>query len=443
MIADCRAGKINRILVKSISRFGRNTVDTLSYIRELKELGISVFFESEQIDTLTAGGEVLITILAAIAEQESRNMSTNIKWAFQKRFKDGRVIINFRNTMGYTKEGDEYVIVEEEAVIVRQIFRDYLSGKTPKQIADDLNEKGVRTKRGSSYSVAGIQSILDNEKYTGNAILGKSFKRDVLSKRREKNNGQAPQYYVENSHPAIISQELFNMVQAEKKRRSELRSNMKTGSGKYSSLYVLSGLLVCGDCGSKFRRYGRKLANGEFVATWVCQTHQNHSEQCKMKPVKEDDIYDAYKRVVARFGGDMTEIIEIVKDCIEEETAKEQENDLAEVENKILSCQKEVLELFKAKKAHTISNIEYEREYERLSGIIEKLQAEKREAEQANIKSLMQRDKLQQINAILTDDTIDCADAGVMKILLDCIKVIDKHHVEFQFKCGLNATETI
>lgn len=255
MIEDCKKGKINRILVKSISRFARNTVDTLKYIRELKELGVSVFFETQGIDTMTPNGEVLITILAALAEQESRTISTNIKWSYQKRFKEGKVVLNCKIVLGYEKVGDEYVIVEDEAEIVRQIYLDYLSGKTIRQIADNLNERGIPTKRKCKWGPSVIQGILANEKYTGNAYLGKTYKPDVLSKRRIKNVGQETMYYVENSHPAIITQEMFDMVQYEKKRRLELRSTTNTGKGKYSSKYPFSGLLVCGECGSKFRRH--------------------------------------------------------------------------------------------------------------------------------------------------------------------------------------------
>ena len=193
MINDCRAGKINKILVKSISRFARNTVDTLKYVRELKELGISVFFETQGIDTMTPNGEVLITILAAIAEQESRTISTNIKWSYKKRFQDGKVIIS-AGMIGYKKEGDSYVIVENEAKLVKRIFLEYISGKTIRQIADGLNADGFKTKRNTKWKPSGIQSILANEKYTGNAYLGKTFKQDVLSKTRVKNIGQGNMY---------------------------------------------------------------------------------------------------------------------------------------------------------------------------------------------------------------------------------------------------------
>ena len=158
-----------------------------------------------------------------------------------------------------------YVIVESEAEIVRMIYREYLSGKTIRQIADQLNELGIRTKRGYEWKPSGIEGVLTNYKYTGNAILGMTYKPDVLSKSRLKNEGQSPSYHVENSHPAIITKEMFDMVQAEIQRRKNIRSTVNTGKGKYSSKYVLSGLLVCGDCGAKFRRFGRSLKSGEFI----------------------------------------------------------------------------------------------------------------------------------------------------------------------------------
>ena len=230
MIADCRAGKINKVLVKSISRFARNTVDALNYIRELKDLGISVYFENENIDTLTPGGEVLITILAAMAEQESRTMSTNIKWTYQKKFKNGEIVLNTGLMLGYVKAGkdaegrDAYEINEYEAAIVRRIYGEYLAGVSIHRICRGLEADGIPTKLGKkrwAYSV--VQSILRNEKYTGNAILGKTYKPDVLTKYRKKNNGQAPMYYVEGTHPAIIDKEMFDMVQNEMERRKETK----------------------------------------------------------------------------------------------------------------------------------------------------------------------------------------------------------------------------
>ena len=443
MIEDCRKGKINRILVKSISRFARNTVDTLHYIQELKELGVSVWFETQGIDTMTPNGEVLITILAALAEQESRTISTNVKWGYQKRFKDGKVIINHRFILGYTKVGKEYVVVEDEAKIVRRIFLDYLSGKSARQICDELNQEGIPTKRGCEWTPSTVLNMLSNEKYTGNAILGKTFQVDVLSKARVKNKGQGTLYYVENSHPGIISQEVFDMVQKEKERRLSLRSSVNTGKGKYSSKYPLSGLLVCGDCGSKFRRYGRTIASGEFITTWVCIQHQKDISKCKMLPLKEVDVLEAYKRVVTRFSGDLADVLETVRESINEELKAENIADLTPVRERLTETRKQIMELFKDKKAGAITNEEYNKKYDELSRVVRKLEEEEKNISANNTNDYIRKEQLKEINAILSDESVDLLDSQIMRTLLNCIKVIDKHTVEFQFNCNINIIEKL
>ncbi|MBD5099833.1 MAG: recombinase family protein [Clostridiales bacterium] len=437
MIADCRAGKINKILVKSISRFGRNTVDTLKYIRELKELGISIYFETQNIDTLTPGGEVLITILAAMAEQESRTMSTNIKWAYQKRFKDGNVLINYTGSLGYTKENDEYIIVEKEAEIIRRIYREYLTGKSLRQIAEGLNEEGITTKRGYKWHPNSIEGVLDNERYTGNAILGKSFKADVLSKSRQKNEGQAPMYYVENSHPAIISQEIFDMAKAERLRRVELRSSVKTGNGRYSSRYPFSGLLVCSKCGGKFRRFGRKIASGEFVPTWICVTHQKHPEICDMLPIKERDLENAYKTAVERFLGNVEEVNDMIMKTIEDEILIERETDLTAVQQSIEVAQQDILELFQRRRRNEITIDEYEQQYTAISTRVVDLQEQEDNLKANKVSNQIAKRRMDEIRKVLQDDQVDYMDGMIMRLLLNDIKIINKKEIEFQFESGV------
>ena len=443
MIEDCRAGKINKILCKSISRFGRNTVDTLKYIRELRELGISVEFETQCVDTMTPGGDLLITILAAMAEQESRTMSSNIKWAFEKRFKEGKVLINYRGTLGYTKDGDDYVIVENEAEIVRRIFREYLSGKSLRQIAEQLNADGITTKKGYEWLPSSIEGVLYNERYTGNALLGKSYKVDVLSKSRKKNNGEAPMYYVQNSHPAIISQEMFEMVQAERTRRKELRSSVKTGKGRYSSKYPYSGLLVCGDCGGNFRRFGRKIASGAYVPTWVCVTHQKHSDECRMRPLKETDLDNAYRRVVERLLGDVTEVKAAVRKIIEDEIKIDCDANLTSLQQAIESEQKKILDLFQRRRRNEITIGEYNRMYAELSERIIGLQKQERQQNTIEINNQIEQQRLVNILNALNSAETDYMDTTIMRLLIGCIRVINKHEVEFQFKCGVIITEKV
>lgn len=443
MINDAREGKINRILIKSMSRFARNTVDTLSYIRELKEIGVSVFFENEGIDTMAANGEVLITILAAVAEQESRGISTNIKWSYKKRFQEGKVVINYKTVMGYDKVDDNYVIVENEAKVIKRIFLEYIAGKTIRQIATTLNEEKITTKLGNAWTPSAIQGVLANEKYTGNSYLAKTYKADVLSKKRVKNTGQATKYYVENSHPAIITQEIYDMAQEEKKHRTELRSSANTGNGKYSSKNSLSGLLICSECGSNFRRHGRRVADGSIVKTWVCINHQNNNSSCKMLPIKETDILDAYKRVIERFSGDLSELVEMVKETINSELNNDCSEDLEPIETKINDDRKLIMELFQKKRNNEIAIEKYNEEYARLSCEIHELEEDVEKKKSQNINIQIKKEKMKIILDTLSKEKVDLYDQQIMRKLIEYIKVINKHTIEFQFKCDLKITEEI
>jgi len=443
MIEDCRNGKINRILVKSISRFARNTVDTLSYIRELKELGVSVYFETQGIDTMTTNGEVLITILAAMAEQESRTISTNIKWSYKKRFQDGRVLIS-AGVLGYKKTDDGYEIVEEEAEIVRRIFREYIGGKTIRQLVDELNLEGIKTKMGKTWRPSGIQGILANEKYTGNAFLGKTYKADVLSKARVKNTGQAMMYYVENSHPAIITQETYEIAQKEKLERTGLRSSENTGKGKYSGKYPLSGLLVCGSCGSKFRRHSRKLASGKIVPIWTCISKQKSKNSlCKMLPIKEDDVINVYKKVTERLCGDLSELVEEIKQTITSEIKNDCTSDLEPIQEKLTNYRKEIMNLFKKKKSNQINSTYYETEYKRLSEVIKELEKKESELKLSNSTIMRKHEDLKRTLDALEGNANELTDPYIMRNILEYIKVIDKNTLEFEFKCDLSIKETI
>ena len=219
MIADCEAGKIDIILVKSISRFARNTVDLLKTVRHLKELGIEVRFEKENINSMSNDGELMLSILASFAQEESRSISENVKWGTRKRFEQG--IPNGRvRVFGYRWEGDTLVIVPEEAETVKRIFADFIGGKVPRAIAKDLNDDGITTRMGCKWSDFGIRTILNNITYTGNMLLQKVFVDDPITKHRKINRGELPRYFVENTHKAIISKDIFDKAQKEFERRS-------------------------------------------------------------------------------------------------------------------------------------------------------------------------------------------------------------------------------
>lgn len=443
MIEACRAGKINRILVKSVSRFARNTVDSLSYIRELKELGVSVYFENENIDTLTPGGEVLITILAAIAEQESRNMSTNIKWAFQKRFKNGDVIIGC-NTLGYTKEDDHYVIVLKDAMTVQRIFREFVCGKTAKNIADGLNADGIKTIKGNQWYSSSVLNILGNEKYTGNALMGKTFKPDVLSKNRVKNEGQAPSYYIENSHPAIISEDMYKIAQSLRKTRKELRSSSKTGHGRYSAKYPLSGLLVCANCGSKFRRHKRSQKNGTKVPMWICIRHEKEAGVCDVTPIREDRVMKAYGHALERLTDDVSATLERIKHNAEDLMVRAHNDELARIEQEIAQYQDKIIGLFKAKREQTITAVDYQLQYEEFSKKVTELQDIKNEILRQDNEMKIEKHRLEDLINILENSAeLDIKGSGLMTMLLEKVVVKTPTRLRFEFMCGEAIEENI
>jgi len=249
MVRDALGGKIDLIITKSVSRFARNTVDSLTTVRNLKDKGVEVYFEKENIWTLDSKGELLITIMSSLAQEESRSISENVTWGHRKRFADGKVSVAYSRFLGYDKNADgTFVINPEEAETVRLIYRLYLTGLSAYIIAKRLTELDIPTPcKNKKWCVSTIRSILTNEKYKGDALLQKSFTVDFLTKKRKRNEGEVPQYYVEHSHEPIISPELFEMVQLERRRR--LKNIEMSKSGRCSGVSIFSGRIKCGDCG--------------------------------------------------------------------------------------------------------------------------------------------------------------------------------------------------
>ncbi|MFI3164460.1 MAG: recombinase family protein [Bacillota bacterium] len=445
MIADCENGKIDRILVKSVSRFARNTVDAISIIRKLKDKGIAVFFESENIDTLTPGGEMLLTILAGLAEQESRNISTNIKWAMQKKFKNGEVTIV--NLYGYKKadNGNGYEIVEEEGEIVRRIFREYLCGYSVNQIVDGLKRDNISTKRnGANWQRSTIMRMLENIKYKGDAILGKTYKPDVLSPKRIKNDGKMPMYYVENSHPAIIDKELFDLVQEEIKIRKKADYATKTGEGKYVSKYPFSGMIICGDCMSRYRRLIRKKPNGEEIPTWVC-THRiaSHDGKCESVTLKESDVEKTYLSALKELAVNMlnkNQITNIIERAIVTDLTAKTDT----IEEEIITLQQQAIVLHTARKNSEITDDVYKNQIEILSKELREKESEQVEIKTLNAEKILTESRKSKILEISKQTTLlETFDTALMKSLLHRIVVINKTTLKLEFKGGESVVREI
>ena len=284
MIADTLAGKIDLIITKSVSRFARNTVDSLTTVRELKDKGIEIYFEKENIWTLDSKGELLITIMSSLAQEESRSISENVTWGQRKRMADGKVSFAYSRFLGLDKDKEtgKIVVNPEQAETVKLIFRLFLEGKTPHAIALHLTAQGIKTPGGKDmWNQQTIRRMLSNEKYKGDALLQKEFTVDFLQKKLKKNEGEVPQYYVEGNHEAIISPAVFDLVQEELAKRSR-------GKTRYSGATIFSNKIRCADCGSW---YGSKVwhSTDSYRKTIYRCNNKYEGTKCETPYVTEED----------------------------------------------------------------------------------------------------------------------------------------------------------
>ena len=313
MVQDALEGRIDLIITKSVSRFARNTVDSLTTVRMLKDKGVEVYFEKENIYTLDSKGELLITIMSSLAQEESRSISENVTWGMRKRFADGKVSLPYKQFLGYRKGADGLPeIVPEEAEIVKDIYRMSMEGKSPSFIARHLTDSSIPTPGGkSNWRPNTVESILTNEKYKGDAILQKSFTVDFLMKKKKVNEGEVPQYYVECSHPAIIAPEVFDAVQVEMKRK-------KVPGRRAYTPHCFSGRIYCEECGAL---YGSKVSNAgsQYQATvWQCNAKHRGHTNCSTPRLRSETIQKAFIQAYNRIIDNKAEIIHICETTLGE-----------------------------------------------------------------------------------------------------------------------------
>ena len=298
LMDQCLKGKVDMVITKSISRFARNTVDCISWVRKLKEKNVAVYFEKENLNTLDDSTEMILTILSSQAQEESRAISTNVKWGYARKFEKGES--TRQRSYGFRKAPTgEMCIVEEEAAVIRNMARWFLDGDSLERIKHRLEDAGIETTTGKkTWSTGTIYNILTNEKIMGDVLLQKTFTADYLTKRRVKNSGQQKQYYVKNHHEAIIPKTVYYKIQEEIARRSSLKKDGtrkgKTAQGVYSSKYALTGIMVCNECGAHYRRT-TWAKNGKKVIVWRCINRLEHgTKRCHESPtLKEEVIQEA------------------------------------------------------------------------------------------------------------------------------------------------------
>lgn len=356
MIDDCMTGKIDMVITKSISRFARNTIDCLKYVRQLKEKNIAIIFEKENINTLEASGELLLTIMASLAQQESASLSQNVKLGLQFRYQEGKVQVNHEHFLGYTKDAKGNLIVDKkEAKIVKRIFREYLEGASFRDIAKGLERDHIQT-GGKKYKwhMSTIQGILQNEKYIGDALLQKTITTDFIEKTRIKNDGTVPQYYVKDSQEAIIPRDIFAQVQEEILRRANMTSG-RDGTKRriYSSRYALSSMCICSKCGDIYRRI---IWNnrGTRSVVWRCCTRVEHGPKaCNAQTIPEEELQQAAIDAINEAVHCKDDTLSILQENVYAVIGQDNSDEIEEINRVIAEKQAELLKLVQGRKDYS------------------------------------------------------------------------------------------
>lgn len=289
LVDDCDKGLIDIVLTKSISRFCRNTTDCLAIVRKLNNIGVRIIFEKEKIDTSSMESELMLSILASMAEEESVSISENTKWSIKKRFQDGTYVVSYP-PYGYANVDGEMIVVPDEAETIRKIFADLLDGKSTHRIAEELNAMGIHTRKGPKWNANTINGIIKNEKYTGDIIFQKTYTDDSFV--RHRNNGEYDKYFCENHHEAIISHEIFEKANALLYQRGREKGNGEDTS-KYQNRYAFSARIVCGCCGRHFKRRQHYKPSSNYIA-WTCAGRIDNVNSCSIKYILDDAFKDAF-----------------------------------------------------------------------------------------------------------------------------------------------------
>ena len=433
MIADATSGKIDLIVTKSVSRFARNTVDSLVTIRKLKEKGVEVYFEKENIYTFDGKGELLLTIMSSLAQEESRSISENVTWGQRKRFADGKVSLPYKQFLGYRKGTDGLPeVVPEEAIIVRRIYSRFMEGLTPGNIARELTDDGIPTPAGKQqWRASTVESILKNEKYKGAALLQKCFTVDFLTKKKKANEGEVPQYYVEHSHEPIITPEEFDKVQTEFERRKKI-------SRRYSGKSIFSSRIICGDCGSFF---GSKVWNstGKYRRViWQCNSKFKGEHKCETPHLDEKMIKS---RFLVAFNTILDNKDSILEDCRLIQTTL---TDCTGIDAEIESLLEEidvVTELTKRCIAENSQTAQNQEEYAtRYNGFVERYEKAKAQIERLRTTKAEREAQAEAIGAFMFEvqelDALSEFDEKLWRSVIDTVTVHADGRLTFKFQGG-------
>mgnify|MGYP002763613510 CR=1 FL=1 len=429
MIEECEAGNIDMIITKSISRFARNTLDCLKYIRQLKEKNIPVFFEKEAINTMDSKGEVLLTIMASLAQQESQSLSQNVKLGLQFRYQNGQVQVNHNHFLGYTKDEEGNLVIDpEQAEVVKRIYREYLEGYSMDKIAKGLEEDGILTGAGKTkWWTSTINKILRNEKYIGDALLQKTYTTDFLNKTRVKNNGIVPQYYVEGNHEAIIPKDIFLRVQEELVRRRVVKTSANGKKRSYSCKHCFAQIVICGECGEMFRRIHWNNRGCKSIV-WRCISRlEPTGQECHARTVNETVLENVVVQAINTLLGDKSTYQAQLQQNIAKVIRDAQKTTADGIDEQLLELQKELLKKANNKEA-----------YDEIADQIFALREKRQQASMDTVQRDEQLQRITELQDFIKDQSSDLTvfDEALVKRWLKQI-IIWPTHCTVELKSGL------
>lgn len=433
MIDDCYKGKIDYIITKSVSRFARNTVECLKYVRILKAKGIGIYFEEQQLDTIKTDSELYLVIYAGFAQSESESISKNITWTYRKKFEEGSPVFQYKKLLGYRRGSDgKPEIVPEEAEVVERIYTMYLAGSTPEVISKTLQAENLEFEnKHFTFTKQMIMGILQNEKYSGDSILQKTITVDPIDKVRKKNEGEAPMWLVENSHPAIITREMFNKTQEELSRRRAITPVSKktslTSTGKYSR-YALKDVLVCGECGTRYRRvtWSKK---GKKKVVWRCCSRLDYgTKYCTDSiTIEETKLHQAIVNAINKFNSeDAATYLMLMRSTIGEAIGINGSSDEIDLlERRIDALNKRMLTLVSQSVEEGVDIEDNEDEFKSISEQIEQLRRRITAIQESQQEDGELQTRLKEIQATIEEREShrDIYDDSIVRQMIECIKV--------------------
>ncbi len=437
MIADCKAGKIDFVITKSISRFARNTTDCLEMVRKLLELDIPIYFEKENLNTSSMESELFLAILSSMAEGESTSISENSKWSIQRRFKNGTFKLSYP-PYGYDWDGEQMVINPEQAETVRWIFEQVLSGKGTHAISEKLNANGIPTKKGGRWTPTTVRGMISNEKYTGDVIFQKTYTDSQFN--RHVNYGQKDQYAMSDHHEAIISREVFEAANALIAQRGREKGIIK-GSEKYQSRYCFSGKIVCGECGDTFKRRIHSTTTHKYAA-WCCNTHIEDKSRCSMKYIRDDAVKAAFVTMINKLIFAHSMILKPYVETLQNGCTDAPMRRIQEIQTLLLENAEQRETLTKLMAQGYIDQILYNGENNTLLSQADRYRQEMDTLSKAiggdgaNITAAKDLLRYVEKAAMLTD-----FDEALFENTVTRIKVLSREEIAFELKCGLTLKE--